>query len=120
MVRGADAHQCRWETPEVRERGRDRRVATLVVGEAGQVAVGEELDADGIEKIGAGRRTDPTLARRAPPVVHAEDQVGAVDSVHCLQLVADAQQHDRGHVPAGGLTTDDDPAGPELALAVLQ
>ena len=65
-----------------------------------------------------GRR--PALARRPAPVVHAEHEVGAEDAIDGVELVADAEQHRRGHVAAGGLAAGEQPGRPELGLGVLE
>ena len=69
----------------------------------------------------SGRRAaQPPLARRPAPVVEAVGQVRPGHSIDRAELVADAQEHRGGHVPAGGLASNEEPLRAELGTAVVE
>ena len=95
-------------------------VSARLVGHTGQVAPAEELDALGVEHVGTFVRAQPPLARRPAPVVKAVAQVRPGHPIDRAELVADAQEHGSGHVPAGGLASDEKPLRAELGTAVVE
>ena len=60
----------------------------------------------GSSMSGPSVASHPPLARRQPPVEDPEHEVGAVDPVGGMELVADPQQHRSRHVATGRLAPD--------------
>ena len=92
MIAGAGAEQRGRQAVQVGEGRRDGGIAPLFRGPAGQVGVGEERDSRRGEQVRSVCRAQAQVARAAPPVMDAVDEVGPGDPVDSeQQLAPDAQ-----------------------------
>ncbi len=105
---------------EVRVGRRDLRGASFLVGQPGEVALPDEANTIGAQHVEAVVRAHAALARSAAPVEDAVGEVQPVDTLDRVQLVADPQRDDRGHVPARGLAADEHARRAELRSGVVE